>query len=143
MGTTANDSRYRDRRLGALIALLVLAAGLATGCGDDDGSGTGSTDDRDQSPGEVLESAGARGVAEAVRVALVEDDLQPDQHERDVDVIEESIEDLPVDPDVEGLVDDDGDGRDDDGKVEVHVNSEAACMSIAMDGDVEVTGGAC
>jgi hypothetical protein len=142
MRRATNDSHRHGpvRRAGTIVALLALVAGTAAGCGDDDAP---STDDPDQSAGEVLESAGARGVAEAVRVALVAEDLGPDEHERDVDVIEESIEDLPVDPDVEGLTDDDGDGRDDDGRVEVRVNSEAACISIAMDGDVDVTGGAC
>ena len=139
MRGNASESAPHRFRLVATATLVALAAGLLVGCGDDEQS----TDDPDQSPGEILESTGARGVAEAVRVALVEDDLGPDQHERDVDVIEESVEDLPVDPDVEGIVDDDRDGRDDDGKVEVHVNSEAACLTIAMDGDVEVTGGAC
>jgi hypothetical protein len=143
MRNASESARHRFRLVAAttLVALtaVALAPGLLVGCGDDEQS----TDDPDQSPGEILESTGARGLAEAVRVALVEDDLGPDQHERDVDVIEESIEDLPVDPDVAGIVDDDRDGQDDDGKVELHVNSEAACLSIAMDGDVEVTSGAC
>jgi len=134
-----NDSKTAPRRIGLVVALAALATGLLVGCGDDESS----SDDPDQSPGELLESTGARGVAEALRIAIVEDDLGPDQHERDVAVLEESIEDLPVNPDVEGIVDDDHDGRDDDGKVEVLVNSEAACVSIAMDGDVDVTGGAC
>jgi hypothetical protein len=139
MGYITNDStrRLRLRRAGATLVAAGLAAGLFVGCGDDD------TDDPDQSLGEVAESAGARGVAEALRLALIEDDLGPDQTERDVDVLQESVDDLPGDPDVTGIVDDDGDGRDDDGKVEVHVNSEVACMSVAIDGDVDVTGGAC
>jgi len=137
--STISDSpaRRRLRRAGMALALTGLAAGLTVGCGDDGG------DDPDQSLGEVAESAGARGVAEALRLVLVEDDLGPDQHERDVDVLQESVNDLPGDPEVSGIEDTDGDGRDDDGKVEVHVNSEVACMSIAMDGDVDVTGGAC
>ena len=134
MKSTTRDS---IRRFGTLVAVAGLAGGLVVGCGDD------GVDDPDQSLGEVAESAGARGVAEALRLVLVEDDLGPDQHERDVDVLQESVDDLPGDPEVTGIVDDDGDGRDDDGKVEVHVSSEVACMSIAMDGDVDVTGGAC
>jgi hypothetical protein len=129
--------RRYGRALVAAGLATVLAAGLVTGCGDD------STDDPDQSLGEAAESAGARGVAEALRLVLVEDDLGPNQTERDVDVLQESVDDLPGDPEVTGIVDDDGDGVDDDGKVEVHVNSEVACMSVAIDGDVDVTGGAC
>jgi hypothetical protein len=137
--STTGPRRSPPRRLGLAVAAAALATGLLAGCGDDDGA----SDDPDQSPGEILESTGARGLAEAVRIAIVEDDLGPDQNERDVAVIEESIEDLPVDPEVAGIVDDDRDGRDDDGKFELHVNSEAACVAIAVDGDVDVTGGAC
>jgi hypothetical protein len=136
--TTISDSptRRRLRRAGMALAVTGLAAGLTVGCGSDG-------DDPDQSLGEKAESAGARSVAEALRLVLVEDDLGPDQHERDVDVLQESVDDLPGDPEVSGIEDADGDGRDDDGKVDVHVNSEVACMTIAMDGDVDVTGGQC
>ena len=69
----------------------------------------------------MAESAGAGGVAEALRLVLVEDDLGPNQTERDVDVLQESVDDLPGEPEVSGIADDDGDGVDDDGKVEVRV----------------------
>lgn len=106
-------------------------------CGDAD------SDDPDDSAAEVVESAMARGLAEALRAVMVIDDLDEDQHRRDVEVIEESIADLPVDPEIRGVLDSDGDGRDDDGKVEVEVEAEVACVTIAEDGEVDVTGGAC
>lgn len=133
---------WRSRIL-AVLALLLLVVGAAA-CSDDDSSGSNGTrgDDPDDNAGEVAESAAARVVAEALRVVLVEDD-GPATDRRKVSVLQESVDDLPGRPDVSGIVDDDGDGLDDDGAVEVHVNSEVACLTVAEDGDVDVTGGAC
>ena len=127
----------RRVRAGAALVLVVFLGGLAA-CGDDDTAG----DDPDNGPGEVAESAAARVVAEALRVVLVEDD-GPATDRRKVSVLQETVDDLPGTPDVSGIVDDDGDGLDDDGNVDVHVNGETACLSVADDGDVDVTGGAC
>jgi hypothetical protein len=143
----------RPRILAALAALLLLVGAAA--CSDDDdstqtGSGdTGGTtqddssgDDPDDDIGEVAESAAARAVAEVIRLALFEDD-GPDSDRRKVEVLQESVDDLPGSPDVSGIADDDGDGLDDDGEVEVRVNDEVACLTVAEDGEVDVTGGAC
>lgn len=124
----------------AVAVAMCLALGLLVGCGDDepdDGSGAG--DDVE----EVAESAGARAVAEAVRAALVAEDLDEAEHESDVAVLQEAVEDIPGEPDVTGIEDADGDGRDDDGKVEIHVDSEVACLSVQSSGRVDVTGGEC
>lgn len=137
---------HRTRILAALAALLLLVGGAAA-CSDDDDSttqtgGTGQGDDPDDDVGEVAESAAARAVAEIVRLALFEDD-GPDTDRRKVAVLQESVDDLPGSPDVSGITDDDGDGLDDDGAVEVRVNDEVACLTVAEDGEVDVTGGAC
>lgn len=134
----AEERRKRRFRIWPVLVVAALIGGIALACNSDD-DGDPAVDD----VAEASESAGARGVAEALRLVLIEDDLDADQHVRDVDVLQESIDDLPGEPDVQGIADEDGDGRDDDGKVEVLVNDEAACMSIAMDGDVDVTGGEC
>jgi hypothetical protein len=137
MAQSIVEGRSRRARAAAALVLLFFVAGL-TACGDDDSAG----DDADNGPAEVAESAAARVVAEALRVVLVEDD-GPATDRRKVDVLQESVDDLPGTPDVSGIVDDDGDGLDDDGNVDVHVNGETACLSVADDGDVDVTGGAC
>jgi len=120
-------------------ALLALLVGGLSACGDDDG------DDPDDSAAEILDSAAARSLTEVLRALLVVDELGEGEHRRDVAVIQETIDDLPepFEPDVQGLTDADGDGQDDDGKVEVRVDDEIACLSIAEDDSVDVTGGAC
>jgi hypothetical protein len=135
---TVDGHDRRWRILAALAAVLLVAGGAA--CGDDDGGGRG--DDPDDDLGEQAESAAARVVAEALRVVLVADD-GPDTDRRTVAVLEESVADLPGEPDVSGISDEDGDGLDDDGAVEVSVNDEVACLTVTEEGDVDVTGGAC
>jgi hypothetical protein len=123
----------------AVASCLALALGLVAACGDDesdDGSGAEDVE-------EVAESAGARAVAEAIRVALLAEDLDEAEHESDVAVLQEAVEDLPGEPDVTGIEDANGDGRDDDGKVEVHVDREVACLTVQSSGRVDVTGGEC
>jgi hypothetical protein len=140
--TRDRADRREGRRLWrpvALVALAGLALGLVVGCGDDDDQ---AGDDSDDDLAEVAESAGARAIAEAYRLVLFADD-HPDADRRQVAILQESVDDLPGDPDITGITDDDGDGLDDDGKVEVRVNDEVACVSVATDGGVDVTGGAC
>jgi hypothetical protein len=135
-----NEPGPRRRiRIWPLLVVAALVGGMMLACSDSNNDGDADIDE----VGEATESAGARSVAEALRLVLVEDDLDADQHVRDIDVLQESVADLPGYPDVQGIADEDGDGKDDDGKVEVLVNDEVACMSIAMDGDVDVTGGEC
>lgn len=130
--------RRRGQRLAGLAMAVVVAAGLVA-CSDDDSAGG---DDPDEGIGEIAESGAARVVAEAIRVTLVEDD-GPDTDRRKVEVLQESVDDLPGEPDVSGIADDDGDGLDDDGNVEVRVNDEVACITVSEAGRVDVTGGAC
>jgi hypothetical protein len=122
----------------ALLPLVVLAAGALAGCGDD-GDDDGVVDEAEQ----VLESAGALTVAESFRTALVAEDVGADVDRRNVTVLTETVDDLPGEPDVAGIADADGDGRDDDGKVEFLVDAEAACVTVAADGDVDVADGSC
>lgn len=90
------------------------------------------------------ERAGARAVAEAIRTALVVEDLEGNQHVRDVAVLREAVGDVPGDPQVSGIDDANGDGRDDDGKLEIAVDAERACLTLPDDGgDIDVAGQAC
>jgi hypothetical protein len=129
-----------QRRLVALPMCAGLVVALA-GCGDDDGSKRADSDSND-SPGEVLEGAGARALGEALRVVLVSDNAF-EEHPRDVEVLQENVDDLPGKPKVTGIDDTDGDGMDDDGNLEIFVDDEIACVFVSADGRVDVTGGGC
>lgn len=137
--------RGRNWRTRAATASLV--AGLALvglgGCGDDGDDDAATDDNLDDDVEEVTESAGARAVAEALRGTILAEDLEQDEDRRQVAVLTESVDDLPGEPEITGIEDRDGDGLDDDGNVGVRVDDEVACLSVAPDGDVDVTGGAC
>lgn len=123
------------RRRWRLAALPLVAAIALAGCGKDN-------DEDNSRAEEVTESAGARVLAEAIRVTLVADGNHDDR--RTVEALEEAVSDIPGDPEVTGIEDDDGDGRDDDGEVVIHVDDEVACLTVDDDGkDVDVTGGEC
>lgn len=129
------------RNLARLLAVpaLVALAPLLAGCGDDDNDGESIADEAAQ----LADSAGAVAVAEALHAILVADDLGDESERRNVDVLREAVDDLPGDPEVVGIADEDGDGRDDDGRVEVRVDDEAACVAIATNGDTDVHDRAC
>jgi hypothetical protein len=122
---------------GATWARLVLAGAVAffaAACDED------TRDDVERR----VEQAGARVTAEAFRGVLESKDLGDDENLRTVRVLRDSADDLPGSPTVDGIVDGDGDGEDDDGRVEFDVDGEKACVQIEADGDdVEVEGGAC
>lgn len=112
-----------------------------TGCGDDDDPG--DADDAEELIDEIdqlAEDAGARGLAEGVRLLLLTED---EEDRRTVSAIGDAVDRLPGEPNVTGIEDGSGDGRDDDGKIEVHVDDEAACVSVSGDGSVDVTGERC
>jgi hypothetical protein len=94
---------------------------------------------------EKAREAGARGIAETYRASIKAQDAKEGAGAvRNVEVLRAAAEDLPGDPDVSGIADDDGDGRDDDGYVEVNVDDERACVTLPESGDdVDVSGGAC
>jgi hypothetical protein len=115
------------------LALMVGAVGLLGACSDED---------RDEIEA-LADDAGARGVAEALRVSLLAQDLGDDEHVDDVAIIEAAVSDVPGDPEVSGIEDADGDGRDDDGKVNVRVDDESACVTVHDNGEVNVSDDAC
>ena len=58
--------------------------------------------------------------------------------------IGESAVDVAGDPEVAGAADADGDGLDDDGKVQVNVGGASACLTLPATGDdTNVEGGPC
>jgi hypothetical protein len=104
------------------------------GCGDDQ---------TDQAVERFAEQTGARAVAEGFRASLLARNLGPDEHADDVAILRDVGADLPGDPDIVGIEDADGDGRDDDGQVEVRVDDEVACVTIEPNGEVDVSGDPC
>lgn len=132
--------RLTVRLLAALLALSA-ATGTLVACSSD--SKETVTSVKDQAADEVGE-AGVRGAAEAYRVALKADDAAQEDGVRDVAVLQENAKDLPGDAEVIGIDDADGDGKDDDGKVEVKVSDKLACVTLPETGnEVDVTDGAC
>ena len=62
----------------------------------------------------------------------------------DVETLETAATGLPDGAKVTGIVDEDGDGRDDDGLVSVTADGAWACVTLPKDGDDgDVGGGAC
>jgi hypothetical protein len=57
-------------------------------------------------------------------------------------VLQEAARDLPRSPTVTGLSDGNGDGRDDDGKLEITIDESHSCVIVAG-GDIDVTSNRC
>ena len=122
------------------LSALALAAASFSACGDD---GDDTLDEVAETVGEATDTAGARASAEALRALLVQEDHDDGEDRRSVEVLERNVDRLPGDPDVSGIEDADGDGLDDDGRVQVTVGDESACLTVAASGDVEVEDGEC
>ena len=127
------------------MGLIVLAAALVLGgaaCDDDtrDKAERAAEDVKDKA-----RQAGARGTAEAFRASLrAQDADDASGGVRQVTVLQDAADDLPGDVDITGIADGDGDGRDDDGFVQVNVGGESACVTLPESGDdIDVSGGAC
>src|SRR5690349_4369107 len=69
-------------------------------------------------------------VADALRAAIKHEASDKHQPPRSIAVIEAAIHDIPGTPDVSGVVDANHDGLDDDGKLEVKVGNQYACLTI-------------
>lgn len=90
------------------------------------------------------DEAAARAAAEELRTRMKANDTANEEGVRSMAALEESAEDLTGDPTVEGIEDTDGDGMDDDGKVQVDVGDSSACLTLPETGeDTTVEGGAC
>ena len=133
------------RSLFAGLVVVVLAA-FATACDEDtqdkaDEAVERATEDID----EGVDDASARAGAEAFRASLKAQETDDDAGGvRQVDALEEAADDVPGSPDIAGIADDDGDGVDDDGRVEVRVGDQVACVELPESGDeIDVTDDAC
>jgi hypothetical protein len=138
--------------LGFALSLGVL---FTVGCSDDtqdeareaaesaaDDARDGAEDALDEAE-EATQTAGAQAAARAMQVTIQNDDRYDDEGPRSIAVLEDSRDNLPNDGDVEGISDDDGDGLDDDGLVQVQVGDEAACLELGETEGVRVADGPC
>jgi hypothetical protein len=125
---------------------VLLFVPLAGACGDDDRSvedraqdaAADAADDVDEKVDEGLARAQAELLRERIKDAADGDaSLWPT-----ITIIESAVGDLPSDPEVSGVVDNDGDGRDDDGKIGLTIDESHACVAISAD-DIDVSGDAC
>src|SRR4051794_27779726 len=132
------------RRFVAALVATWFAFSVLAGCSDDTKNKLKNTASSVRETGEnAAGAAGAIALAETLRGALAAKDLQSGQTERDVSVINATVRDLPGNPNVTGIEDANGDGKDDDGKVQVNVGDQSACLNIAPNGDMNVDNGAC
>ncbi len=132
----ARPSSATRGRLVVLLLGLVAVAGVA--CSDDDVDAVADeAGDVASSVVDAAEDVSARSVAEAYRAALVAD-ASGGASRRQVQVLEETTGDLPGEPEVLGIDDGDGDGLDDDGRVEVRVNDQSSCLLISESGDLNI-----
>lgn len=89
-------------------------------------------------------AVGARTQAEALRASLKGNDTANADGVRSVAAINEAATDLPGDVEVTGVDDTDGDGLDDDGRVQVDQGDQSACVILPAEGeDTTVENGAC
>ena len=122
---------------------LAIALGGAlwlSACGDDD-----STADRARdAAGEVdnaVDAGIARGQAEIFR-QRAKDLVRQGESLDSMSVLQEAARDLPRTPTVTGLGDANGDGRDDDGKVQIAIDDSFACV-VVSGADINVSGARC
>lgn len=133
-------------RIAAALAATSLSFALLTvGCSSDTADKAKDTVD---SAGEDVQSgaqqATASSTAEAFRASLKGNKDADEQGLRSVDVLQQVADDLPGDPDISGIEDGDGDGLDDDGKIQVTAGDEQACISVPESGEnTEVSAEAC
>jgi hypothetical protein len=135
----------RARRLAPMAIAILIAVPFAAACSEETQQ---NARDTAESLGEDAEAnaaeASARAAAEELRVRIKANATAATQGPRSMVAIAESSEDIVGDPEVVGATDADGDGLDDDGKVQVNVSGASACVTLPATGDdTTVNGGAC
>ena len=122
---------------------LAIALGGAlwlSACSDDDTT----ADKAREAAGEVdnaVDAGIARGQAEIFR-QRAKDLVRQGESLDSMSVLQEAARDLPRKPTVTGLGDANGDGRDDDGKVQIAIDNSFACV-VVSGADIYVSGARC
>jgi hypothetical protein len=139
---TFKSPRIRTSRIGTRwLAVAALGSALwLTACGDDS-----SAKDKAKDAASELDSAVdagiARGQAEIFR-QRAKDLVRQGESLDSMSVLQEAARDLPRSPTVTGLGDTNGDGRDDDGKIEIAIDDSYSCV-IVSGTDINVSGSRC
>jgi hypothetical protein len=122
------------------LAVAVGSALWVSACGDD-----GSASDKAREAASEVDSAVdagiARGQAEIFR-QRAKDLVRQGEALDSMSVLQEAARDLPRNPTVSGLGDSNGDGRDDDGKVEIAIDDSYSCV-VVTGTDINVSGSRC
>lgn len=124
---------------------IALAAGAVLflgACGDDTSSS--AADKARDAAGEVdsaVDAGLARAQAEIFR-QRAKDLVRQGEPLDSVTVLQEAARDLPRNPTVTGIGDANGDGRDDDGKLEITIDESHSCV-VVVGSDIDVTSAAC
>jgi hypothetical protein len=90
-----------------------------------------------------LNEAGARAAAETARGVLKSKNLEQGESLRNVSVLNDAVDKVPGSPEITGISDGNGDGKDDDGNVQFTVGDQHACLTVQDNGAVDVTDGTC
>jgi hypothetical protein len=136
----------RSRTVTSALAVSLACLLCVVACSDDGKSAADQVKDAAQDAAnnvkETANDAAARAVAESYRAALkAKGGGQP---LRTITLLNDVKGTLPGSPDISGITDGNGDGQDDDGKVQVKVNDSQACVTVPATGDlVDVNGGSC
>jgi hypothetical protein len=138
-------NHVRRSKLLSMLALLGVVAILVAGCSEE-------TKDKAGDVGKSLEEdakdnvgkGAALLVAETFRTSLKTNQAAMEEGLRSMAALEEVRQDMPGDPDISEIKDDNGDGLDDDGKVLIKSSDKMACVIVPETGDdTEVKEGAC
>ena len=124
------------------IALAATSALWLSACGDD--SSSTAADKAREAAGEVdraVDAGLARAQAEIFR-QRAQDLVRQGEPLDSMSVLQEAARDLPRNPTVTGLGDANGDGRDDDGTLEITIDDSHSCVRVSGT-DMKVTSAAC
>jgi hypothetical protein len=120
--------------------LAIMSAAWLSGCGDDSSAADKARDAAGQVDSAV-DAGLARGQAEILR-QRAKDFVRQGESVASMSVLQEAARDLPSNPTVTGLADANGDGLDDDGKLEITIDKSHACVMITGT-DIDVTSTRC
>jgi protein involved in sex pheromone biosynthesis len=138
-------TRVRRVHLMRMFAVLGVVTLMVAGCSEDTKDKAGEVgeslqEDAENNSGKLA----AYALAETFRSTLKANAAGKEEGLRSMAVLEEVQSDMPGDPEISEIKDDDKDGFDDDGNVLVTARDQVACVVIPETGtDTQVKEGAC
>ena len=137
--------RVGSSRLWRMLALTGVAVLMTAGCSEDTKDKAGEVGESLKEDAEDNVGKGAAYVvAESFRTTLKANNAAMEEGLRSMAALEEVRADLPGDPDISEITDEDGDGLDDDGRVLITASDQMACVVLPETGDnTEIEEGAC